>query len=419
MLVKIHIDKLFKVNGKLFVKRKGLENIMIYLTPELNGAEIHLPKENRLPKEMRMREKVSNDINYKNVIGLKDFISVVFDDKVEIMTFEKNNGEHLYGYKSTITQKIKILSSHSFELRNDIILLMSDFTLNVYNITKNSVEKYDFLAMNKSWNTLKIFNGNKYLILIHELGKYTILYKNNNNDFILNEVELDKYIINIHNHNDKIYVLTKSQNIKIYEVKRARKNINKTVLIEIISLNKNIKLTNEMTSNEDGFSYLAENDIIMTFIYKNSQFKYSLLDKKDTKQLISVYGNLYTLNKDGEFNIPELSPIKIMEEIAEEVGGQIEGQLIEEVVEENSIEKKIANLFLNSILDSVKNSIDIKKSKNILESLNDLIDEINNDDYKFYNIKDEDLTHESEIYDCEIDEMCNDILDELLLESIS
>lgn len=257
------IKKIVKTDNIIYVKTK--ENVfkqcLRYDTLDLAYVPIDKPT-----RDIKL--------NCEDIIRLKDYIFTI--TKNNILFYYEVNGITKKMSNLELNNKNLLLSVDKVEHDNALIILMNDFVIGYITIINNKgeidfkTETFEDLPL-----TYKVFKGNKYNIFFHGLNQYTI-FNVKDNEVHIYGIELDKYIINIHNHDDKLYVITKSHELKVYDIFYDKENIIRIKLLTIISLEKDVKLTSVMDYNNLRAVYKYEDNTLLIVNYSDLSIYYTL-----------------------------------------------------------------------------------------------------------------------------------------------
>jgi len=294
------VDRIFNVKNKLFVKYTNSKDLT-YATEEMHP----------LVMDSEGLNLDNTQDHFKNILGLKDYVCVVYGKKLFMSTVIDD-----YFKWEFLIEPIKNFNNcYSFENQNNVIMHTDDYNILIYNVKPDS-STYTFLEYTSK--ILKIYNGDNYMILLYGLGKYLLLNINNINNGDLKDtdvnthyIEMDKFVTNIHNHKDMIYVLTKQHEIKIYQIFTTGEDKKFDKISIRHSIESNLKMKNIFTCNDKFFIYILETGIIR-FAYENEEItikhnfgESSDLEIKKIKDITLCYGSLYSIMNDALTLLPK------------------------------------------------------------------------------------------------------------------
>jgi len=285
------VDRIFNVKNKLFVKYTNSKDLTY-------GTE----KMGALVLDTKALNLDNTQDHFKNIIGLKDYICVVYGNKLLMVSV----GDDYYKWDFMIDPSINFNNCYSFENQNNIILHTDDYNIVIYNISLND---YTNRLLKFKSKILKIYNGDNYMILLYELGKYLLLNINNtndedlkDNDIIVHDIEIDKFVTNIHNHKNMIYVLTRQPEMKIYQIITTGKDKKFDKICIKHSIKMDLKMKNIFTCNDEFFIYMHETGIFK-FAYEKYGNEQLFINKnpddlkiKGIKDIALCYGFLFSID---------------------------------------------------------------------------------------------------------------------------
>lgn len=257
------MEKIFKIKNIIYVKKND-EKKIIYIDEKIEGYFVNYEP----------------DEEWNQITGLKDHICLVHEKSFTF--FVNDDGEFGAGKVKNFSSEKKIIKAFSTEHENNLFILEEDLKLVFYRFDSN-----DLCSIFQFENVFEVYLGNKYHVVCHGFGKYTIFNINDEDETTHSPISLGLLTTFIVSKDNQLFVVSDYSKIEIYDIELKDDEI-------YIHLSKTINLIPEcvpsvMDHNSRCIYYLSKNGIMGVLFYENLEkiFYYQMNDESQEQLLIT------------------------------------------------------------------------------------------------------------------------------------
>ena len=345
---------------------------------------------------IRKLENLKNSLNTKNKSNKNSsnyftYIDLINNKKYDyIFKIKKKNNKSYFNLK-----ELKVIDSKEEREQNKIIKVKNFFFALLYNYPKISKTDFNKDQMNDILNILKELKNNSYLnfssymenkgiplnwyinSLIHYLPKLPEIYRENNYEKFLNEIEEE--IANSINKLDFGQLSALIEYMKELEKERFYYENIKTIINDIdLNTKVNVIIQNEQISLNLEKDDNNLNHYFSKLIKNNKEFKNLFYKSKKNKNFNTIksflyyFPNISTNNKNYESDYFQLLENNKIPEIIEKYSILVKNNLKERTTESEQNLKEICNKIYDYIMEQLydklypkqRNEIDVEINKN-------------------------------------------------------